>query len=152
MTTSEIVIVSLSIIAVVLVVCITIISIRSLSDQNQRHAPLENSTEEFSTLEKFDPKTEDHTDHDEGEKKIMGVAVHRDHNWTPEEPPATSSEQAFDRQLLVAVEEGISSLEKDSVEAASRGDVDFIKKAFSDLDWMEDLRDRISDTLDDSFV
>lgn len=150
MTTSEIVIVALSIIAIVLVVCITIISIRTLSDQKQNFVPLESSISELSTPEENAPKTRVATDQGEKENKIMGIAAHRENQWNSEEDRNPSEEQSFDESLLVAVEEGIVALERDTVKAASRGDVDFIKKAFTDLDWMEELRDGISDTLDDS--
>lgn len=54
----------------------------------------------------------------------------------------------FDKSLLVSVEEGITALEQEVLKAARSGDADFVKKAFINLDWLEDLRDRLHSSLE----
>lgn len=161
---SDIEVISLTIIVISIIAAITIIRVWP-----SKNAPVETIPKtpvpdslvwRTETTEDFYPPAEDKvvfsTTKEEAKVTEEALEKHRskkDKPVTKNEaesnlPPAKKEPEDFDTTLLASVEEGIASLEKEVIEAAKNGDADFVKKAFLDLDWMEDLRDRLLDTLE----
>lgn len=160
---SDIEVISLTIIVISIIAAITIVRVwprKNVPVKTIPKTPVPDSLWHTETTKTFFPPAEDKvvfsTTREEAKVTEEALEKHRskkDKPVTKSEaesnlPPAKKEPEDFDTSLLASVEEGIASLEKEVIEAAKNGDAGFVKKAFLDLDWLEDLRDRLLDTLE----
>lgn len=161
---SDIEVISLTIIVLSIIAAIAIIRVWPRKDVPVKTIPKTPIPDSFvwrtETTKNFCPPADDKVvfSTNKEEAKVIEEALEK--HRSKKDKPVTKSEaesnlptakkepEDFDTSLLASVEEGIASLEKKVIEASKNGDADFVKKAFLDLDWLEDLRDRLLDTLE----